>query len=174
MIRTFTLAMPVVAVVAVPLAAQETAGSVTATIAALERTFVVMGPEAEPGSTFERQDGDVALEIVARPDRSPVDDGPLLRLSFTVTGMGPTADATGAEVTWRTGDGQIYRTGEGVSEVSLTAFAMQENEVALSGNFASQLHGGDTETQGAELAIEGDFQASIRQQGFADIGDGDG
>lgn len=174
MIRTFTLAMPVVAVLAVPVAAQETAGSVTATIAALERTFVIMGPEAAPGSGFQRRNGDVAVDIVARPDRSPVGDGPLLRLSFTVTGMGPTADATGAEVMWRDDEGQTYSTGEGVSEVSLTAFAMQENEIALSGNFASQLHGGEAGAPGAELAIEGDFQASIRQEGFAGIGGGDG
>lgn len=154
---------------ALPAAAQEgeqdVVGTLTATVDAEEMTYVIVAPGEDPESGFERHDGIVDVRLLAQPDRSPLKDTPKLELRFHVTGMGPTAEVSEARVRYTGRDGTTLSTMGGTAEVSLTAFGMEEDEVTMAGNFASQLH---EEAGGmAELAIEGDFQASIRQQDFA-------
>jgi hypothetical protein len=154
---------------ALPAAAQDeddanVAGTVTATINGEERTFVAVQDASGEASSFERTGGDVTVRIVAIPDRTPTEASPVLQIEFTVMGMGPTADATDAEVTYIDDAGRSFMTRGGTSEVSLTAFGLESDEVVASGGFASQLQAEDGGM--AEAAIEGDFQASIRQQDF--------
>lgn len=145
---------------------QDVVGTLTATVDAEEVTFVIVAPGEEPSSGFERRDGIVDVRLLARPDRSPVEDTPVLEVRFLVTGMGPTAEVSDARVRFTGRDGTTLSTRGGTAEVSLTAFGMEEDEVTAAGNFSSQLH----EDAGgmAEVAIEGDFQASIRQTDFAE------
>lgn len=156
---------------ALPAAAQDendanVIGTVTATLNGDERAFVAVVDESEVSSGFERTDGDVLVNLVAVPDRTPTEASPMLRIEFRVTGMGPTADATDAKVTYVDDKGQTLSTLGGSSEVSLTAFALESDEVTAAGSFASQLQ--DEAGGTAAMAIEGDFQASIRQPDFAE------
>ena len=158
---------------ALPAAAQEgeqnVVGTLTATVDAEEMTYVVVAPGESPSSGFERRDGIVDVRLVARPDRSPVEETPVLQVRFLVSGMGPTAEVSEARVTYTGPDGETLSTMGGAAEVSLTAFGMEEDEVTATGNFSSQLQ---NDAGGmAELAIEGDFQASLRQQDFAEFED---
>ena len=143
-----------------PVVAQEEVGTLTATVNAEELTFVVTQGGPGPSSRFDRVDGVVDVTLVAHPDRTPVEGGPYLELRFAVTGMGPTADATDATVTlYPEGEDAPLSTKGGTSEVSLTAFGMDEQTLTATGNFASQLSA--VEGEFATLAIEGDFQATI-------------
>ena len=147
-------------------AGQDVVGTLTATVDAEEATYVVVAPGETPSSGFERQDGIVDVRLAARPDRSPTEETPVLEVRFLVSGMGPTAEVSEAQVSYIGPNGERLSTMGGTAEVSLTAFGMEEDEVTVAGNFASQLH--DEAGGMAELAIEGDFQASIRQTDFAD------
>ena len=143
---------------AAPLAAQDVVGSLTGTIDAEEMTYVIV--DGDGGSSFERADGDVDVTLVALPDRTPTEDTPRLEVKFTVTGMGPTAEATEAVVRLTTAEGETLSTEGGSSEVSVTAFGLESEDLAVTGNFASQLQ---SDAGGmAQRAIEGDFQATIR------------
>ncbi len=170
MIRTLSLvALTLPAVAQEP--DQDVVGSVTASVDGEEMTFVVVPPgespsSESPSSGFERRDGVVDVRIVARPDRTATERTPVLEIGFSVTGMGPTADATEATVSYTGPDGETLDTGEGAAEVSLTAYGMEEDEVTASGNFSSQLRADDEGL--ADLAIEGDFQASLRQVDFGE------
>jgi hypothetical protein len=163
--RAAAISMPL----ALPAAAQDeddanVAGTVTATINSEERAFIVVQDGSGAASSFERTEGDVIVRLVSVPDRTPTDASPVLRIEFTVAGMGPTADATDAVVTYVDDDGQTLSSLEGTSEVSMTAFGLESDEVTTAGNFASQLRAEDGGM--ADAAIEGDFQASVRQQDF--------
>ena len=155
---------------ALPAAAQQTeqdvVGTLTANVDAEEMTFVIVAPGEGPASGFERREGIVDVRLLAQPDRTPVENTPTLELRFLVTGMGPTAEVADARVRYTGRDGETLSTLGGASEVSLTAFGLEEDEVTVAGNFSSQLH--DEAGGMAELAIEGDFQASIRQTDFAE------
>ena len=148
---------------------QDVVGTLTATVDAEEMTYVVVAPGERPSSGFARRDGVVDVRLVARPDRSPVEQTPVLEVRFLVSGMGPTAEVSEARVRYTGRDGETLSTMGGLAEVSLTAFGMEEDEVTTTGNFASQLR--DEAGGTAELGIEGDFQASLRLQDFAEFDD---
>ncbi len=138
----------------------------TASIDGEEMTFVVAPLGDTPSSGFERRDGVVDVRIVARPDRTATKRTPVLKIAFLVTGMGPTADATEATVSYTGPDSETLDTGDGTAEVSLTAYGMEEDEVTASGSFSSQLR---SDQEGlTDLATEGDFQASLRQADFGE------
>ncbi|MBM9596277.1 hypothetical protein [Roseitranquillus sediminis] len=157
-----TLILTSALLTALPVLAQESVGTVTATVGGEERTYVITQGGAEPTSSWRRDGGEVLVDIVAHPDRTPREDGPMLRLQFAVTGMGPTAEPAASRVTYVAEGEAPLLTGEGSSEVSLTAFGMTDGTLSLAGNFASQLMDEQSEAL-ADLAIEGDFQASLRQ-----------
>ena len=150
-----------------PAAAQEAevVGTLSANVDAEDITYVIVAPGEGPSSGFERHDGIIDVLLVARPDRTPMEETPVLEVRFQVTGMGPAAEVTDTQVRYTRRDGTTLSTLEGTAEVSLTAFGLEQDEVTAAGNFTSQLH---EEAGGmAEVAIEGDFQASVRQQDFA-------
>jgi len=164
-----TVAMLVLA--AAPVAAQDTNGTITATLDLEDSTWNVAGADMPRPSSWSEAGGMYDINLIGTPSASATrDPSQTLMLRFDADPSGTSAMAEDLEVTLTGMTGGAPLTAAPANtDITLTALSVEGTDVVISGSFVAVLtEGDDTElvpadTEGA-VALDGNFQATIEQQ----------
>ncbi|WP_135503593.1 hypothetical protein [Roseovarius aestuariivivens] len=157
-----------------PALAQEPSGTITATVGTEERSWQVVAPEDTGGSRWSQDDVGISVTLVGREGPETLDAAPNLTLTFTASGQETQPDASNLAVTLlqMPASNTLSGTPEN-TDITLTAFSIEDDTLAVSGNFTAILAPGAPEglvtanTEGAQT-ITGDFQATLQRADPAD------
>lgn len=153
------------AVLAAGGAAAQEMGSMEVVLGGEDRTYIVLGDEAE--TALEGGPGPRAVTLVAAPEdggspteRAEPEGTARLTLSFAVEGTGEDASVSEPRIAFVDEEGRRYLVREGMTAtVSLTSFTEIGRSFALTGEFSAELAPEDGE--GEPIGASGNFQATL-------------
>lgn len=158
--------LAVAVMLAAPMAAQQTSGSITATVDLEQRAWSVGASDGKVKSGWRQEDGAVHVTLAGG---AGVKKAGALALEFAVAS--PDSEAEGGEltVTLPRGEGQepLVATPEN-SSVTITALHRKAGEMIIAGDFTGVMVPGGSDrlvqsnAEGA-VTIDGNFQATVQE-----------
>ncbi len=156
---------------AAPLFAQQTSGTITATLDLERHTWHVAGPADPRGSTWQGIDSRQKVRLVGYAEEEPSDDSTPLVLTFTAEGAPTEARSDDLTVELvRANTDQPLKAGPQNTTLTLTALNTMGGEMIVAGSFTAVLTPGGADrivqTDAEEaVTLDGNFQATLQKAG---------
>lgn len=153
------------AALALPAAAQETSGTITANLNLNDSVWRVVPQAGDAASGWSRTDAGMRITLVgtAATVDDPSSDGGLV-VSFTVDEPGPNAEANDLDIRYHhpANAEPAFIARDAPGELTLTAFAAEGEDITLAGEFSAVLTlPGDPQEALDAIPVYGDFQATV-------------
>ncbi|MDF0600691.1 hypothetical protein P1J78_08115 [Psychromarinibacter sp. C21-152] len=167
--RTLFAATAALALAATAPLAQQTASSITGTLGLDAAQWRLTAPDDGPQSGWRETETGRVLHMVGRPFEGAGDDDDLLSITIRTTGGGDAVAAEAVEIRYAPADGPEVMASGPNADLTLTAFDLSDDELAVSGDLVATMTPGGADELIVEpgedaVTFDGNFQATLIRQ----------